>query len=61
MSTIASKVILDNISFKNNPALFQDNIELEITFTALEAIPSLLEWRVIYVGSAKNEEYDQVL
>ena len=56
-----SKVILDNISFKNNPALFQDNIELEITFTALEAIPSLLEWRVIYVGSAKNEEFDQVL
>lgn len=58
---MASKVILDNISVKNNPALFQDSIELDITFTALDAIPSLLEWRVIYVGSAKNEEYDQVL
>ncbi len=51
---MASKVILDNISVKNNPALFQDSIELDITFTALEPIPSLLEWRLIYVGSAKN-------
>jgi histone chaperone ASF1 len=58
---MASKVILDNISVKNNPALFQDSIELDITFTALDPIASLLEWRVIYVGSAKNEEYDQVL
>jgi histone chaperone ASF1 len=58
---MASKVILDNISVKNNPALFQDNIELDITFTAVDAIPSLLEWRIIYVGSAKNEDFDQVL
>lgn len=58
---MASKVILDNISVKNNPALFQDNIELDITFTAVDAIPSLLEWRIIYVGSAKNEDFDQLL
>jgi hypothetical protein len=32
---MTSKVILDNISVKNNPALFQENMQLEITFTAL--------------------------
>jgi hypothetical protein len=32
---MASKIIIDNISFGNNPAAFLDNIELEITFTAL--------------------------
>lgn len=54
-------MILDNILFKNNPANFIENIHVEITFTALQPLPSLLEWKVIYVGSAKNEQYDQIL
>lgn len=58
---MASKIILDNISVVNNPAGFLDNIELEITFTAIDIIPGLLEWKVIYVGSAKDEAYDQIL
>jgi hypothetical protein len=52
---MASRIMLDNISFKNNPASFLDTIELDITFTAVAAIPTPLEWQIIYVGSAKNE------
>lgn len=51
---MASKITLDNISVGNNPACFLDNIELEITFTAIDTIPEQLEWKVIYVGSAKD-------
>ena len=58
---MASKIILDNISFGNNPALFTDNLCLEITFTALEPISAPLDWKLIYVGSAKDESYDQIL
>jgi len=58
---MASKIILDNISVTNNPAPFLSNIELEITFTALQAISLPLEWKIIYVGSAKNEDFDQIL
>ena len=58
---MASKIILDNITVVNNPASFVGNMELEITFTAIVTIPELLEWKVIYVGSAKDEAYDQTL
>ena len=58
---MSAKIILDNITFLNNPARFEDNLELEITFTAVDTIADLLEWKIIYVGSAKNQDYDQVL
>lgn len=58
---MSSKIILDNVSFSQNPNSFREHIPLEITFTALEPIPELLEWKVIYVGSAKDESYDQIL
>jgi len=51
---MSSKIILDNVSFSQNPNRFREQIPLEITFTALEPIPGLLEWKVIYVGSAKD-------
>lgn len=58
---MSAKVTLDNVSFSNNPANFTDHIQLEITFSALHLIPALLDWRVIYVGSAKDEACDQIL
>ena len=59
--SMSSKVILDNISFLNNPAPFNQQLQLDITFTAVDPIPDTLEWKVIYIGSAKDESYDQVL
>jgi hypothetical protein len=32
---MTSKIILDNVTFQNNPAPFLDNLLLDITFTAL--------------------------
>ena len=58
---MSSKIILDNITVKNNPACFCDDITLEVTFTALEALPFPLSWKIIYVGSALSEDYDQTL
>ena len=58
---MAGRILVDNIGVRNNPARFQDNIEFEITFTAVEPVPWPLEWRIIYVGSAKDEEKDQLL
>ena len=42
-------------SFKN---LF---FQFEITFECIEDLPEDLEWKIIYVGSAESEEFDQVL
>jgi hypothetical protein len=55
------KITLDNISFKNNPALFSEDINLEITFTISEILTSPIGWKIIYVGSALSEEKDQIL
>jgi len=51
---MSSQIILDNIAVSNNPAPFLDSMHFDITFTALEAIPDVIEWKIIYVGSAKN-------
>ena len=58
---MSARVILDNIIVKDNPASFLDNINFEVTFTALEPLPFPLSWKIIYVGSALSEDYDQTL
>ena len=35
-------------------------LQFEITFECIEDLPEDLEWKIIYVGSAESEEYDQV-
>ena len=44
----------------NSPSLFIC-VQFEITFECIEDLPEDLEWKIIYVGSAESEEYDQVL
>jgi len=46
---------------QNNPAKFLSKFELEITFECLEELPEDLEWKIIYVGSAESEDFDQTL
>ena len=58
---MSSKIILDNIIVKNNPATFTDPLCFEVTFSCLEPISHPLSWRIIYVGSALTEDYDQTL
>lgn len=56
-----SKIQLDNIGIKTVQSPMTSPIVLDITFTALEALPSSITWKVIYVGSAFSEDYDQIL
>lgn len=45
----------------DNPSPFLNPFQFEITFECIEELKEDLEWKMIYVGSAESEEYDQVL
>ena len=55
-----AKVHVTNVLVQNNPSGFKDDFEFEITFECTEELPEDLEWKIIYVGSAESEEFDQV-
>lgn len=56
-----SIVNLVNVQVLNNPAKFTDPYSLEITFECLEALKEDLEWKLVYVGSARSTQHDQEL
>jgi len=56
-----ARVHVCNVVVQNNPAKFLSKFELEITFECLEELPEDLEWKIIYVGSAESEDFDQTL
>jgi histone chaperone ASF1 len=56
-----AKVHVCNVLVLDNPAQFMSKLEFEITFECIEDLPEDLEWKIIYVGSAESEEFDQVL
>lgn len=41
--------------------MFFNPFQFEITFECIEDLTDDLEWKIIYVGSAESEEFDQVL
>ena len=51
-----------NVGVTNNPAKFTDEFQFDITFECLSpGVQHELEWKLIYVGSANDESYDQEL
>ena len=56
-----SSVQIDNITISNPKAAISQPIRFHITFTALQPLLHPIVWRIIYVGSAFTESYDQVL
>ncbi|WWC70347.1 histone chaperone ASF1 [Kwoniella pini CBS 10737] len=54
-------VNIRNIELVNNPAKFDDPYHFRIKFEAIAPLAEDLDWRLIYVGSAKSEEFDQEL
>ncbi|XP_066991180.1 histone chaperone asf1 [Anabrus simplex] len=56
-----AKVQVVNVVVLDNPSAFLNPFQFEITFECVEDLQEDLEWRIIYVGSAESEEYDQVL
>jgi histone chaperone ASF1 len=55
------QIQIDNIAITNPKSHITDPIHIAITFSALEALPHPLTWKLIYVGSAFTETHDQTL
>ena len=49
------------MSITDNPSAFFNPFQFEITFECIEDLKEDLEWKIIYVGSAESEDYDQTL
>lgn len=56
-----AKVQLSCVKVMDNPSAFMNPFQFEITFECIEALKEDLEWKMIYVGSAESELYDQTL
>ncbi|KAH3731186.1 histone chaperone asf1b-B-like [Dreissena polymorpha] len=56
-----AKVNIVNVVVLDNPSPFLNPFQFEITFEALDNLSEDLEWKIIYVGAAESEEYDQTL
>ncbi|XP_036607318.1 histone chaperone ASF1B [Trichosurus vulpecula] len=56
-----AKVSVLNVSVLENPSAFHSPFQFEISFECSEALADDLEWKIIYVGSAESEEFDQIL
>ncbi|WVQ82170.1 histone chaperone ASF1 [Cryptococcus sp. DSM 104549] len=56
-----SIVNIRNIELLNNPAKFDDPYSFRIKFEAIAPLVEDLDWRLVYVGSASSEEFDQEL
>ncbi|XP_064626786.1 histone chaperone ASF1-like [Lineus longissimus] len=58
---MAGKVNITNVVVLDNPSPFKNPFQFEITFECSEDLPEDLEWKIVYVGSAESEDFDQVL
>lgn len=58
---MASCVSITNVTVLDNPAMFLNPFQLEISYESLIPLKYDLEWKLIYVGCAEDERYDQVL
>ncbi|XP_048347869.1 histone chaperone ASF1B [Sphaerodactylus townsendi] len=56
-----ARVTVLGVSVLENPSPFSQPLRFQVQFECGEALPHDLEWKIIYVGSAESEEYDQVL
>ncbi|XP_042911919.1 histone chaperone asf1 [Parasteatoda tepidariorum] len=56
-----AKVHVCNVVVLDNPSLFFNPFQFEVTFECIEDLKEDLEWKIIYVGSAESEAHDQVL
>ncbi|KIS69901.1 uncharacterized protein UMAG_02415 [Mycosarcoma maydis] len=56
-----SIVHLQSVEILNAEASFKDPYVFKITFECISPLQDDLEWRLVYVGSAGDEKYDQEL
>lgn len=56
-----SVVTLTDITVLDNPTKFTNPFQFDITFECISPLADDLEFKIVYVGSAENDAYDQVL
>ncbi|KAJ4884073.1 putative histone chaperone ASF1A [Raphanus sativus] len=56
-----SAINITNVSVLDNPAPFVSPFQFEISYECLTSLQDDLEWKLVYVGSAEDETYDQTL
>lgn len=56
-----SAVNITNVAVLDNPASFLSPFQFEISYECVTPLQDDLEWKLIYVGSAEDETYDQLL
>ncbi|KAJ1603192.1 hypothetical protein NDA14_004580 [Ustilago hordei] len=56
-----SIVHLNSVEILNAEAKFEDPYIFKITFECISPLQDDIEWRLVYVGSAGDEKYDQEL
>eukprot|EP00741_Cyanophora_paradoxa_P014975 tig00020830_g14448.t1 len=54
-------VNLLKVDVLDNPTTFLNPYQFEICYECLRELPDDLEWKITYIGSAEDEQYDQVL
>ncbi|KAK1390032.1 Histone chaperone ASF1B [Heracleum sosnowskyi] len=56
-----SAVNITNVTVLDNPSPFPNPFRFEISYECLVPLKDDLEWKLIYVGSAEDDSYDQLL
>ena len=50
-----------NVIVKQSKTAFTDPIEFDIFFESVRSLKHSLTWRIIYIGQASTDTYDQIL
>eukprot|EP00892_Ulva_mutabilis_P002758 jgi/Ulvmu1/12483/UM009_0136.1 len=56
-----SAVNITSVNVLDNPAPFLNPLQFEIHYECLADLAEDLQWKLVYVGSAESEKFDQVL
>ncbi|GLJ14898.1 hypothetical protein SUGI_0242440 [Cryptomeria japonica] len=58
---MSSCVNITNVTVMDNPAMFLNPFQFEISYECISPLKDDLEWKLVYVGCAEDEKYDQDL
>jgi histone chaperone ASF1 len=56
-----SLFIVEGLIIQNNPAPVNSPFIIDVRFKCLQKLDGIFDWKVIYVGSADDPSYDQVI
>lgn len=56
-----AQVHINNVIVQNNPAPALSPVQFEITFECFKDLPGTFDWKIIYLGSPTDSQYDQII